>query len=244
MKVIFTVIILGLLISFFYQQLQLNSMKAELQLLSKKWDEVRRPSASIPETAALILPEDKQAVLAPENTDLHRRNDDRINLLESEISQFKDQISDVQRNVFEIDTKLYSLLQTPNIAAEPDDTEQVPAAEQRQLSVQAATNRQERIENELAYESINTNWATPMEDKITDAFTSSNTIPDTIGINATCKTTMCEVNISYTPSSEEDLLEFENELLVTLGESLSNVHKYRKTGSLQEGYSFSLIASP
>lgn len=83
-----------------------------------------------------------------------------------------------------------------------------------------------------------------MEDKIKDAFTSSNTIPDTIGINATCKTTMCEVNISYTPSSEEDLLEFENELLVTLGESLSNVHKYRKTGSLQEGYSFSLIASP
>lgn len=246
MKILLTVLILGLSASFVYQQLQFRSLKSELQLLGDRINSAVLSINQSEKISAPTAPEDnggfaQTSPTTPSDQD-HSLHIDGVN---KKLTELEGQMSVLETSLLKLDGMLLSLQQAPPPnTPEPSNVSQISLSEQRQQSRDEALARQSQIEEKLAYEEVESDWALPMESKITDSLATNDAFVGADIVQAQCKTTLCEISIFYNPETDDDLLEFENEILATLGENLSNVHRYNKTGSVEDGYSFTLIASP
>lgn len=245
MKILLTVLILGLGMSFFYQQMQLSSLKSKLHLLDKKTNQVEVLINQTPEKVALHPITD---VIGLPDTSIEKNNQDhqfQIDKIEKKITALEGLLIVLHESRVDFENKILSLQQESSfLTTQPFDTSQLSIIEKKELSKKNALEKQQNLTERLTYEEVKPDWALPMESKITDSFAVNEALSGIDSVQAQCKTTLCEISIFYNPTSDEDLIEFENEILVALGENLSNVHGFKKNGTMDEGYSFTLIASP
>lgn len=245
MKILLTVLILGLGMSFFYQQMQLSSLKSKLHLLDKKTNQVEVLINQTPEKVALHPITD---IIGLSDTSIEKNNQDhqfQIDKIEKKITALEGLLIVLHESRVDFENKILNLQQESSfLTTQPFDTSQLSIIEKKELSKKNALEKQQNLTERLTYEEVKPDWALPMESKITDSFAVNEALSGIDSVQAQCKTTLCEISIFYNPTSDEDLIEFENEILVALGENLTNVHGFKKSGTMDEGYSFTLIASP
>lgn len=245
MKILLAVLILGLSASFFYQQLQFSSLESKLQLLSEKTNKVEVLITQAPKKVAL-QPANNTIGLLENPSDTNDKNHIfQIDQLGRKIAALEELFISLDENRVNLENKILSLQQEASFPTpQPLDAPQLSAIEKKELSKRNALEKQQKLMEKLTYEEVKADWALPMESKITDSFAVNEALSGIDSVQTQCKTTLCEISVFYNPTSDEDLMEFENEIVVALGENLTSVHGFKKSGSMEEGYSFTLIASP
>lgn len=245
MKILLVLLALGFGVSFFYQQLQLSSLKSKLQLLDRKTNQVEVLISQTREKVG-FQPAPNATEFSREPIETNNQEQQfRIESLDKKVAALEELLIDAHKSRVKFENKILSIQQElPLPKRLPLDDPKLSISERKERSKEYAREKQQNLIDKLSYEEVKPDWALPMESKITDSFAVNEALSGVDSIQAQCKTTLCEVSIFYNPTSDEDLIEFENEVLVALGENLTNVHGLKKSGTMGEGYSFTLIASP
>lgn len=229
-----------------YQQRLIHSLTSERQLLVDRLNQLESFNTSLTEKKQLDETE-KNPLFLPEKSQPTKPTSNDVN--SDIVIQLLEKTTKLERQLTSLKEYVESASQHQHIAEETlsslstiDDSPSI--VESKAEDRQRFANREQELAERMLSEDFDSDWALVTEGNITEEVSRNNLLSQAESLQFDCRTSICKISLFYMPQDEESLLEFENELLAAIGRDLSNVSNFTKQGSMEQGYSIHLFATP